>query len=130
MLYRSPLTRFVLALAGIFAGLMLVAGPDRWRATPSLHWLAQAHIPLRVWGVAVVVYAVLLLFERTRPFAYACGACLWAMFTLSLFATIPEAGPKNSLALAGFVDVTPLNNVLTAAGQPAVDAAGLDKAQG
>ncbi len=29
--------------------------------------------------------------------------------------------------LAGFVDVTPLNNVLTAAGQPTVDAAGLDK---
>jgi NitT/TauT family transport system substrate-binding protein len=32
--------------------------------------------------------------------------------------------------LAGFVDVTPLNNVLTAAGKPTVDAAGLDKAQG
>jgi NitT/TauT family transport system substrate-binding protein len=29
--------------------------------------------------------------------------------------------------LAGFVDVTALNNVLTAAGQPTVDAAGLDK---
>ena len=32
--------------------------------------------------------------------------------------------------LAGFVDVAPLNNVLTAAGKPTVDAAGLDKAQG
>jgi len=32
--------------------------------------------------------------------------------------------------LTGFLDVTPLNNVLTAAGQPTVDAAGLDKAQG
>jgi NitT/TauT family transport system substrate-binding protein len=29
--------------------------------------------------------------------------------------------------LAGFVDVTPLNNVLSAAGKPAADAAGLDK---
>jgi len=29
--------------------------------------------------------------------------------------------------LTGFLDVTPLNNVLTAAGQPTVDAAGLDK---
>jgi NitT/TauT family transport system substrate-binding protein len=29
--------------------------------------------------------------------------------------------------LAGFVDVTPLNNVLTATGRPTVDAAGLDK---
>jgi NitT/TauT family transport system substrate-binding protein len=32
--------------------------------------------------------------------------------------------------LAGFVDVAPLNNALTAAGKPTVDAAGLDKAQG
>jgi NitT/TauT family transport system substrate-binding protein len=32
--------------------------------------------------------------------------------------------------LAGFVDVTPLNTVLAAAGQPPVDAAGLDTAQG
>jgi NitT/TauT family transport system substrate-binding protein len=32
--------------------------------------------------------------------------------------------------LAGFVDAAPLNNVLTAAGKPTVDAAGLDKAQG
>ena len=30
-------------------------------------------------------------------------------------------------SLAGFVDVTPLNNVLSAAGRPTVDAAGLDK---
>ncbi len=32
--------------------------------------------------------------------------------------------------LAGFVDVTPLNNVLRAGGRPPVDAAGLDRAQG
>ena len=32
--------------------------------------------------------------------------------------------------LAGFFDLAPLNNVLTAAGKPTVDAAGLDKAQG
>jgi NitT/TauT family transport system substrate-binding protein len=32
--------------------------------------------------------------------------------------------------LAGFVDVTPLNAVLSGLGKPAVDAAGLDKAQG
>ena len=31
--------------------------------------------------------------------------------------------------LKGFFDLTPLNDVLTAAGKPAVDAAGLDKAQ-
>ena len=32
--------------------------------------------------------------------------------------------------LKGFIDVTALNGVLTQAGKPAVDAAGLDKAQG
>ena len=44
----------------------------------------------------------------------------------SVTAGVAEKEPN----LAGFVDVTPLNNVLTAAGKPAVDAAGLDKAQG
>ena len=55
-----------------------------------------------------------------------------------LAATFPQLAKDSVTAgaaekepnLAGFVDVTPLNNVLTAAGEPAVDAAGLDKAQG
>ena len=39
------------------------------------------------------------------------------------------ATPKET-NLAGFVDVGPLNTVLSAAGKPPVDAAGLDKPQG
>jgi NitT/TauT family transport system substrate-binding protein len=52
-----------------------------------------------------------------------------------LAATFPQLAKDSVTAgsaeketnLAGFVDVTPLNNVLTAAGKPTVDAAGLDK---
>lgn len=55
-----------------------------------------------------------------------------------LAATFPQLAKDSVTAgvadkepdLAGFVAVTPLNNVLTAAGKPTVDAAGLDKAQG
>ncbi len=55
-----------------------------------------------------------------------------------LAATFPQLSKDSVTAgatpaetnLAGFVDVTALNTVLTAAGKPAVDAAGLDKAQG
>ena len=55
-----------------------------------------------------------------------------------LAATFPQLAKDSVTAgvaeketnLAGFVDVTSLNNVLTAAGKPTVDAAGLDKAQG
>jgi NitT/TauT family transport system substrate-binding protein len=55
-----------------------------------------------------------------------------------LAATFPQLSKDSVTAgateketnLAGFVDVTPLNNVLTAAAKPTVDAAGLDKAQG
>src|SRR3954452_3433471 len=55
-----------------------------------------------------------------------------------LAATFPQLAKDSVTAgiseketnLAGFVDVAPLNNVLTAAGKPTVDAAGLDKAQG
>lgn len=55
-----------------------------------------------------------------------------------LAATFPQLSKDSVTAgatpretnLAGFVDVAPLNTVLTAAGKPTVDAAGLDKAQG
>ena len=55
-----------------------------------------------------------------------------------LAATFPQLAKDSVTAgvtpketnLAGFVDVAPLNNVLTADGKPTVDAAGLDKAQG
>ena len=60
-------------------------------------------------------------------------------FTLDpLAATFPQLAKDSVTAgvtdketsLKGFIDVTALNGVLTQAGKPAVDAAGLDKAQG
>lgn len=106
MLYRSPLTRLILVAAGLFAGLMLTVGGDRWRSTPSLHWLAQARIPLRIWGLVIIVYAVLLVWQRTRPGGYALGAVLCAVFTISLWATVADGGPANAVVLAGMIDVT------------------------
>lgn len=105
-MYRSPLTRWVLILAAVFAGAMLASGPDRWRQTTSLNWLAHAPIPLQLWGLLVVLYAVLLISDRTRPAGYTIGAVLWAVFTISLVATVPEAGPKSAVAIAAFIDVT------------------------
>jgi NitT/TauT family transport system substrate-binding protein len=42
----------------------------------------------------------------------------------------PAGVADKETSLKGFIDVTALNGVLTQAGKPAVDAAGLDKAQG
>lgn len=44
--------------------------------------------------------------------------------------SVTAGAQDKEVSLAGFVDVTALNSVLTAAGKPTVDAAGLDKAQG
>jgi hypothetical protein len=107
MLYRSPWTRWVLAASAVSAGAMLTFGNGaKWRSAPSLQWLAQAPIPLQAWGVAVMVYGVLLLPVRTRPVAYAAGAVLWATFTISIVATIGTTGPKSALGIAAFIDVT------------------------
>lgn len=106
MLYRSPLTRWVLALTGLVAGLILVFGdPSKWRSTPSIHWLSQAPIPLQAWGVAFIVYAVLLVASAdTRPVGYAVGAGLFAIFTISLLATLSDGGPKNIITIAAMTD--------------------------
>lgn len=108
VLYRSPLIRWLLSLAGLCAGLVLIFGDgEKWRSAPSLHWLAQAPIPLQAWGAALVLYALLLLFAETRPLGYALGAVVYALFTLSLIATLDlgSASPKNAPVLAGMVDV-------------------------
>lgn len=44
--------------------------------------------------------------------------------------SVTAGATQSETDLKGFVDVTQLNSVLQAAGKPAVDAAGLDKAQG
>lgn len=107
MLFSSPVTRWIVAIAAVTAGAFLAFGDGvKWRSSPSLQWLAQAPIPLQVWGIAVILYGVLLLPTHTRPVAYAAGAVLWAMFTISVLATINSGGPKSALGIAAFIDVT------------------------
>lgn len=109
MLYRSPVTRWFLVVVGVVTGALLAFGDgQRWRSTTSLKWLAQAPVPLQVWGALFIVYGLLLLFERTRWIGYAIGAGLFAIFTVSLLATIhPTApNPKNIVVVAAMLDVT------------------------
>lgn len=107
MLYRSPLVRWFFAIIAVLAGSLLTFGDEaKWRSTPSLHWLAQAPIPLEAWGVAVITYGLLLLPEKTRPAGYFVGGLLWLIFTVSLLATVNTTGPKSALAIAAFLDVT------------------------
>lgn len=105
MLYRSPWTRWLLATTGLIAGLLLTFGSGaRWRSTPSLHWLAQVPLPLQVWGVAFLVYAVLLLLPQTRAAGFAVGAFLYSVFTVSLIATVNDGAPKNIVSIAALID--------------------------
>lgn len=105
MLYRSPWTRVALIVVALLAGWLLTFGNGaKWRSTPSLHWLAQAPIPLQAWGAALMLYALLLLPIRTRPVGFAVGAVLYALFAISLLFTLNTAGPKNIVAIGGLVD--------------------------
>lgn len=106
MLYRSPITRWFLALTGITGGVLFTFGDShRWRSTPSLHWLAHAPIPLQWWGIAAIVYGLLLLVPKTRPAGFALGAVIFAVITVSLLATIDDGAPKNVWAIVGLLDV-------------------------
>lgn len=106
MLYRTPLTRWFLTLTGLISGATLTFGDAaKWRATTSLHWLAEAHIPLQTWGVLLMVYALMLLPRSTRPAGYALGAALFTLFAISLIATIGGPGPKNIVGVAALLDV-------------------------
>lgn len=106
MLYRSPITRLLLALTGIAAGVIFAFGDGhRWRSTPSLKWLGQAPIPLQWWGIAAIIYGLLLIPAKTRPAGYALGAGIFAVITVSLLATINDGAPKNVWAIVGLLDV-------------------------
>lgn len=106
MLYRSPWTRYLLAAAGTLAGALLTFGDGvRWRSTPSLHWLARFPLPLQAWGVAFLAYALLLLLPWTRAAGFAVGAFLFAVFTVSLIATVSDGAPKNVVAIVALIDV-------------------------
>ncbi len=83
--------------------------------------------------------AIKKITNATLPAAVLDRAFTELTFTLDpLAAQFPQLSKDSVTAgatttetdLNGFVDVAPLNSVLQAAGKPAVDAAGLDKAQG
>jgi hypothetical protein len=106
MLYRSPLTRLLLAVTGLLCGLLLVFGePQKWRSTPSLHWLNQFPLPLQAWGIGFFLYAALLLLPPTRAGGFALGAFLYSVFTVSLLATLGDGQPKNIVMVAALTDV-------------------------
>jgi hypothetical protein len=107
MLYRSPVTRWVLTIVGLCVGWVLIFGDHaKWRTAPSLRWVA--HVPvvdLPFWGVLFIVYALALIPRRTRPAGFALGAVLVTVFAVSLIATIGSEGPKNIVAIGGLVDL-------------------------
>lgn len=106
MLYRSPATRWVLSLMGVWAGCILIFGDhEKWRTSPSLQWIQHVPVSLAVWGVLFIVYALLLFPKRTRPAGFALGAFLVAVFAVSLIATVNTAGPKNIVVIGGLVDL-------------------------
>lgn len=110
MLYRSPWTRWILTITGILAGALFTVGDDaKWRSTPSFAWLRHVPIPLQVWGLAFIVYGLMLIFERTRPAGFAVGAFLYAVFAVSLLATVGGDGPKNVFAIVALLDMVPFH---------------------
>lgn len=105
-IYRSPVLRWTLILTGVLIGLIfLFADPVKWQSAPSLQWLRQSHIPFAAWGAGFLLYSTLLLAKPTRPAGFALGSALFAVFAVSLFATINTAGPKSAVGLAAVVDV-------------------------
>jgi hypothetical protein len=62
-----------------------------------------------VWGVAFIVYGLMLVFERTRPVGFAFGAFLYAVFAVSLLATVGGNNPKNVFAIVALIDMVPFH---------------------
>jgi hypothetical protein len=105
MAYRSPFTRWVLVLVALWSAWQLIFGGVKWRTAPSLHWLQRVPVPLDFWGLMLVLYALLLLFARTRPAGFALGAALWSVFAVALIATINTSGPKNAIVIGALIDL-------------------------
>lgn len=100
MPFRSPIIRWILAVIGLTEGVLLAFGDGhRWRSTPSLHELAKAPVPLQWWGLAFILYALMILMPKFRPVGFTIGAGVYAVFTISLFAALSATNPINAVVL-------------------------------
>jgi hypothetical protein len=97
IVFQSRGSRWVLAATGVVCGLVFILGdPSKWQATPSLVLMRNVPlVPLDFWGWLAVLYAVLLIPDRTKVAGYAVGAFLIGVLTVSLIVTLHEPGPKN-----------------------------------
>ncbi len=112
MLFLSRLPRWLLGIISLVGGVILAFGnKDKWRHTPSLHWLAHAlpFVPLQAYGILLAVDGLLLLSVRTRPLGYALGAMMFALFSVSLLVTIHQAGPKAILFVVAALQLVCFN---------------------
>jgi hypothetical protein len=99
-----------MTVAGVWGGLVLAFGDQqKWRSAPSLKWLQQAYVPLQWWGWALIIYSLLLTVRKTRAVGFGLGAAIYAVFAVSLIATLGTPGPKSAVAVAGLVDVVALH---------------------
>ena len=107
MIYRSPVTRWTLALFGFVAGALLAFGDKaRFQSAPSLRELDKVpYVSLSAWGVAFMVYALLLLPNRTRPLGYLAGGVLFGVFALSLIVSSKDVTFVNTVIIAAVLDV-------------------------
>lgn len=106
-MYRSPVTRWTLTLVGAATGLVMIFGDhEKWRTAPSLKWIGHVPVDLSFWGVLFIIYALLLIPRRTRPVGFAAGAVLFAVFAVSLLATLNTEGPKNAVVIGAVIDLS------------------------
>ncbi len=109
--FNSLLLRWVLTLAGFYGAYVLTIGPPSGRTSKSLDFARESHIPLWAWGVALVVYGVLLITDFGDIgciTGYAVGAAIGIYFSISYaayLASIPPDVPHNSLAEMFLIDV-------------------------
>lgn len=100
--YRSPITRFGLAVTGGFlAAVFSPLGPDQWRDTPSLHWLHQC-LPWPLLSALFLIYTLLLIWGSLPAIVTAetIGLILYGWEFVALLVTSRTDKPTNPFALA------------------------------
>lgn len=103
MIYRSRPLRAALCLTGLYGAWSLTLGPAGFRSPPSLQFLAGSHVPLQVFGVALLAYSILMVtphsvWELAHIMAFALGALLGLLFTASYVYVAFRGSSKNGVA--------------------------------